>query len=52
MTGNMLQNLTDGNASQKTTESQRNANGSASTLMTEEKCFTEVAKALTSQDVE
>jgi len=51
-TGNMLQNLTDRNASQKTTESQRNVNGSALTLMTEEKRSTEVVKASTSQDVE
>jgi len=48
----MLQNLTDGNASQKTTESQRNTNGSAPTLMTEEKRFTKVVKASAPQDVE
>jgi len=51
-TGNMLQNLTDGNASQKTTESQRNANGSAPTPMTEEKRFTEVVKVSAPQNVE
>jgi len=39
------------NTSQKTTESQRNINGSASTPITEKKCLKEVAEALTPQNV-
>jgi len=50
-TGNMLQNLTDRNASQETTESQRNANGSAPTPMTGEKHSTEVVEAPAPQNV-
>lgn len=39
------------NTSQKTTESQRNTNGSASTPITEKKCSKEVAEAPTPQNV-